>query len=89
MRLTVEQIIGHQSTRVFNLGFLEIRTADRKGVLRWVATLRRILNERVEIRENNRLRKMSKFKAMHYTLVHKALKGDPKALKTMTGDGRR
>jgi|HubBroStandDraft_6_1064221.scaffolds.fasta_scaffold1462621_1 hypothetical protein len=50
-----------------------------KGRLSPAALLMRILNEKVEIREGNRFRKMSKFEAMHHTLVHSALKGDAKA----------
>ena len=54
-----------------------------KGRIGRVALLRRILEERVEIREGDRVRKMSKFEAMHYTMVHKALKGDAKAFKVL------
>ena len=54
-----------------------------KGSLSPAALLMRILNEKVEIREGNRLRKMSKFEAMHYTMDHKALKGDAKAFKVL------
>ena len=54
-----------------------------KGTLGRAALLRRILEEKVEFREGDRLRKMSKFEAMHYTIVHKALKGDAKAFKAL------
>jgi hypothetical protein len=47
------------------------------------ALLRRILNESAIIREGERVRKMTKYEAMQYTLVHKAMKGDPKAFKLL------
>jgi hypothetical protein len=48
------------------------------------ATLfRQILNQSVPLREGDRVRMMSKLEAMFHRVIMDALKGDPKALKTV------
>ena len=54
-----------------------------KGRLNQRTLLRRLLLETVVIREGERLRKVTKFEAVHLTQVLKAMKGDTKAFKAI------
>jgi Family of unknown function (DUF5681) len=53
----------------------------KKGARNRATLFNRFLNEQVEIREGDRVRKMSKREAIYCATVHRALKGDPKAIK--------
>jgi hypothetical protein len=54
-----------------------------KGSISSAAFLRKILKEKATLREGPRTRTMSKLELMHYAQVHKAMKGDSKAYKTL------
>jgi hypothetical protein len=52
-----------------------------RGSISFKAMLRKIFKEKVTFREGNRIKKISKLEAIQRALVHKAMKGDPKAYK--------
>jgi hypothetical protein len=56
-----------------------------KAKLNVAPLMKRIFTEQVTFREGDRVRKMSKFEAMHYSQIHKAIKGDSKAFSTLVG----
>lgn len=85
-RMSDKQKVGYKNPpkhTQFKPGQSGNKKGRPKGSKNMVTTLDKILNEKVSLREGNRVRRVTKAEAMTLTTVNKAMNGNQKAVSTV------